>query len=170
MKILDCSCIVYLFKSINEPNVLLEWKKQGYLLVIPQDVHNELCRNEETINRIKPYIQDGSITVVTSIPPEAIERFKMRHPALGNGEISVILVAKELTEKRKRYYAVIDDLRARKVANKYDIKLSNTFNLLLRLKDKSLISQEYYASTKEKFKQIIDIDVERLEHEYRNKC
>lgn len=168
MKLLDCSCLVHLFKRVEEPRVVLEWKKQGYSIAIPENVYEELCKNEETFNKVNPHIQNGSITIIPSIKKGDLDTFKARHPTLGNGEISVILTAKDLNNRNKRYYAVIDDKKARKVAEKYDVKLSNTFGLLFALRKKSLISEECYLLIKEKFDKNKCFDVGRLEYECGN--
>lgn len=168
MKLLDCSCLVHLFKRIEEPRVVLEWKKQGYLIVIPDNVYEELCKNDETINKVNPYIREGSIIIIPGIKKDDLDKFKARHPTLGNGEISVILTAKDLSNRNKRYYAIIDDKKARKVAEKYGVKLSNTFGLLFALREKSLISEEYYLLIKEKFNKNKCFDVDRLEYECGN--
>lgn len=167
MKILDTSAIICTFTEINEPEIVLKWKDRGHALTIPNVVYKELCANANTISKVKPYTEDGRISITTTTNEEDIKKFKVRHLNLGNGEISVILTSISLNKKGKKYYAVIDDKQARKVAKQYNVNLTGTFGLLMALKSKGLIDIKYYNMVREKFKNSgFRINVEELEEKY----
>lgn len=170
MKILDTSSVICTFTEINEPEILLMWKHRGHELTIPNVVYNELCANKNTILKVRPYTEDGRISITTTISDDDIKKFKIRHITLGNGEISVILYSIRLNKIGKKYYAVIDDKQARKIAKQYNVNLTGTFGLLLGLRNKGLIDTKYYDKVKEKFRNSqFRINVDELEEEYGRK-
>ena len=170
MKILDTSAVICTFTEINEPEILLKWKDRGHELTIPNVVYRELCANTNTISKVKQYTENGSISITTTTNDDEIKTFKLRHLNLGNGEISVILASIGLNKTGKKYYAVIDDKQARKVAKQYNVNLTGTFGLLMTLKSKGLIDIKYYNKIREKFKNSgFRINVDELEEKYGSK-
>ncbi|MFH1972665.1 MAG: hypothetical protein ABIJ18_04270 [archaeon] len=148
MKITDSSCLICIFVEIEKPFILLNWIKRGYKIVIPHQIFKELQKNKKTFEKVKPKINEGLITLQKLINEEDIIKFRNRHPQLGKGEISVILTAIMLNKQKKRYYAVIDDKNARKIAQKYNIQLTGTYGLLKTLNDKKVISKKEFTDCK----------------------
>jgi predicted nucleic acid-binding protein len=167
LKILDTSSIICTLTEINEPEILLKWKARGHELTIPNMVYKELCANKNTLSKVKPYIEERKINITTTIKEEEVKKFKLRHLNLGNGEISVILTSIQLNKAGEKYYAVIDDKQARKIANLYNVNLTGTIGLLMGLKSKGLIDTKYYDKVREKFRNSqFHINVTELEEEY----
>jgi len=144
MKLVDSSCIICLFSEIERPNVLLDWIKYGYQIVITQHVYDELQNNVETKNKATPHIKNGNIIIQNTLSHDEITHLSKRFPYLGFGELSVIQTALSLNRQDKRYYAVLDDGRARKVALKLGVNLTGTYGLLKTLKEKGYISEEQF--------------------------
>ena len=145
MKIVDSSCLICIFGEINKPFILFDWIKRGYQIVITEQVYRELQKNNNTLKRVDPYIRKGDIQVKNLINEKEFILFKNRyHPMLGEGEISVILTAINLEKQGKRYYAVIDDKKARKIAEEEGIKLTGTYGLLKKLMEKEIIKEEKF--------------------------
>lgn len=141
MKLVDSSCLICLFTGINRPFILLDWIKQGYKIVITDQVNKELQVNESSYKQIFPEIKKGNISIDNIISDDEIATFNLRYLRLGKGESSVILEAIKCNKENKRCYAVLDDLRARKVASSLGVKLTGTYGLLLKLKEKGCITE-----------------------------
>ena len=67
---------------------------------------------------------------------------------LGVGECSVILTALEMDKNNKKYYAILDDKNARKIANNLGIRMTGTFGLLKTLKEKQMIDELTFEQCK----------------------
>lgn len=118
--------------------------KKGYEIVITTQVYEELSNNINTRKSIEPNIQKGEIKVKDLVDKSELESFKRGHPELGKGELSIIKASLNLKNRGKKYYAVIDDGKARKFAKSFGIRVTGTYGLLKTLKDKKEISEEEY--------------------------
>jgi predicted nucleic acid-binding protein len=76
------------------------------------------------------------------LPEEEILRFKNRYPYLGNGEIEVILWWLKLKSAVNKNYCIIDDKKARKVAEEYKVVFTGTIGLIDLLFKKQVIAQD----------------------------
>lgn len=130
----------------------MEWMKHGYNIVLTGQVYEELQENNETIQEVDAEIKKGDIKVINMINEECFQKFKNRHPILGKGEISVILTAIELNAQNKKYYAIIDDKKARIVANEYHVNLTGTYGLLKTLLMKGYLTQNQFDECKNDIK------------------
>lgn len=149
MKLADSSCIVCVFTEINRPFILMEWIKRGYQIVITEQVHKELRDNERTYNIVNPEISKGNINVNSNISEQELKTFRVRYPVLGLGESSIILTALKFQQEKKRYYAVLDDGNARKIASKLNVNFTGTYGLLKALKEKGYIDEQMYNQCKQ---------------------
>ena len=66
---------------------------------------------------------------------------KKRYPFLGDGELSIIQWGLNLKESCS-YYCIIDDLHARKVAEKLNLSISGSIGLIILLKNKNNYSYD----------------------------
>ena len=149
MKLADSSCIVCVFTEINRPFILMDWMKRGYQIVITEQIHKELQENEKTNNIVSPEIMKGNIKINNLITEQELISFRTRYPVLGIGECSVILAALKLQKEKKRYYAILDDGNARKIASRLGINLTGTYGLLKTLKEKGHIDEQLFNQCKE---------------------
>jgi len=53
-----------------------------------------------------------------------------------------------MNKQKKRYYAVIDDGKARDIAKKHDVNLTGTYGLLKTLYDKNKIDEKMFLECK----------------------
>jgi len=135
MKLADSSCMVCVFTEINRPFILMDWMKRGYQIIITEQVHKEIQNNEKTNKLVNPEIKKGNIKINNLITEPELITFRTRYPVLGLGESSVILTALKLQKEKKRYYAILDDGNARKIASKLSVNLTGTYGLLKTLKE-----------------------------------
>lgn len=126
----------------------MDWLKRNYQIVITEQVYGELQKNPETKEIVNPEIEKGKIKVKNIVTQDECDFFKNRYPTLGMGEISIIQTALKLNKQGEKYYAVLDDGRARKVATKLGVKLTGTYGLLKSLKEKGCIDKENFELCK----------------------
>ncbi|CEG11922.1 putative nucleic acid-binding protein [groundwater metagenome] len=163
MKLADSSCIVCVFTEINRQFILMDWIKRGYQIIITEQVHKELQSNEKTYKLVSPEIKKGDITINNIITELEINTFRTRYPSLGLGESSIILTALKFQQERKRYYAILDDKNARKIALKLDLNFTGTYGLLQTLKEKEYIDEQMFNQYKQEMeKSKFRIDFNRV--------
>ena len=126
----------------------MDWMKRGYKIIITDQVHKELKNNKETEKIISPELKKGNINISTPIKDQELKKFRARYPMLGVGECSVILTALEMDKNNKKYYAILDDKNARKIANNLGIRMTGTFGLLKTLKEKQMIDELTFEQCK----------------------
>jgi len=127
----------------------MDWIKRGYQIVITEQVHKELQDNDKTYKILSPEIKKGSIKINKLITAQDIILFRTRYPVLGIGESSIILTALKLQKESKRYYAILDDKNARKVASQLGLNLTGTYGLLKTLKEKGHITESMFIQCKQ---------------------
>jgi predicted nucleic acid-binding protein len=149
MKLVDSSCIICLFNEINRPYILTHWFDKQYQIVVTQQVYGELQRNPQTKQKVDTEIKNGRIKIENLVAQNELDSLKNRYPTLGEGELSIIQAALKLNTGAKKYYAVLDDGNARKVATKLNVRLTGTFGLLKALKDKGWIDENHFKLCKE---------------------
>ena len=98
-------------------------------LYVPRSVVSEITKGK-TVEILDQKIKDGSIKILEPESQEDIQRLKDRFPYLGNGEIEVILCGMKMKDAGTDCCCVIDDKRARKVAERYDIDCMGTRGLI----------------------------------------
>ena len=141
MKILDSSPIIAFYTELDNPNILHKFSELGYELRIPQSVFVEIKKGK-TFDKLKANVTSGKLKMLDHLPEEDILRFKNRYPYLGYGEIEVILWWLHLNSTTNdKNYCIIDDRRARKVAEKFNVVLTGTIGLIDILFKKEVITQ-----------------------------
>jgi predicted nucleic acid-binding protein len=140
MFIVDSSVIISFYREIGVPDVLNEFHRTGYLIIVPSRVYGEI--KGTPFNILTSAIESGSIRLCSIMDAESCNEFKFRHPALSNGEIEVILLGLRFRSEGKRYWCVLDDKKARKVAEVLEITVIGTIGLLDFMEECRHISDE----------------------------
>jgi len=146
MKILDSSPVIAFYSELDNPDLLHKFIKLGYELRIPKGVFGEL-ENGRTSEKLKTSISEGKIKILEDLPSVETLHFKNRHPYLGIGEIEVILWWLKLRSDANNNYCIIDDRKARKVAEKYQVVFTGTIGLIDLLQKKQAITQDERTET-----------------------
>ncbi len=141
MKILDSSPVIAFYTELDEPKILHKFTELGYELRIPKSVLKEI-ENGRTSDILKSNIANGNIEILASLPEEEIFHFKNRYPYLGNGEIEVILWWLKLESSVDKNYCIIDDKKARKIAEKHNVVFTGTIGLIELLLKKQAINKD----------------------------
>lgn len=162
MKLVDSSCLICLFDEINKPFILLDWKRNGHQIIITDQVNDEI-KCGDAYKSISPEIKNGNIEVKNLVSQKELDSFRYRYLKLGKGESSIILAAMKYNKEQKKYYAVLDDKDARKVAKELGVNLTGTYGLLLKLKEKSCITEDVCNQCIQQLKESkFRLDVEKL--------
>ena len=141
MKILDSSPVIAFYTELDEPEILHKFTELGYELKIPRSVLKEI-ENGRTSDPLKSNIANGNIEILASLPEEDIFHFKNRYPYLGYGEIEVILWWLKLESSIDKNYCIIDDKKARLIAEKYNVVFTGTIGLIELLLKKQAITKD----------------------------
>jgi predicted nucleic acid-binding protein len=141
MKILDSSPVIAFYTELDEPDMLHKFTDLGYELRIPRSVLKEI-ENGRTSDPLKSNIANGNIEILASLPEEDIFNFKNRYPYLGYGEIEVILWWLKLESSVDKNYCIIDDKKARNIAEKHNVVFTGTIGLIELLLKKQAINKD----------------------------
>ena len=141
MKILDSSPVIAFYTELNEPDMLHKFIELGYELRIPESVFKEI-ENGRTSDTLKSNIANGNIEIIASLPEKEILHFKNRYPYLGKGEIEVILLWLKLKTSVDKNFCIIDDKKARKIAEKHNVVFTGTIGLIELLLKKQAINKD----------------------------
>jgi uncharacterized protein len=130
-------------KAAIDSSVLIALGKLGYLklvrelfdkLVVAESVFEEI-RVDEVFTEVSGLIGIGLVEVVKG---SKYELLNLLSSSLGKGEAETISVALEL----KADVALLDDLRARKVARRLKVKVMGTLAVLKVLVDLKLVKEK----------------------------
>ena len=138
--VLDSSTLIAFCKELDDTSLITKVESLCSEICIPDSVFKEMT-NTETLRKLEPYMHHH-IKVVSHIDQSEITRMNNRHPALHEGEISVILYGIYFKETNQEYLCVLDDGPARKTAQKYDIKFTGTIGLIRHLGEQGIITPE----------------------------
>ncbi|MCG7848353.1 MAG: hypothetical protein MIO93_04140 [ANME-2 cluster archaeon] len=141
MKILDSSPVIAFYTELDEPEILHKFIELGYELKIPRSVLKEI-ENGRTSDPLKSNMANGNIEILASLPEIDIFHFKNRYPYLGNGEIEVILWWLKLDSSVDKNYCIIDDKKARQIAEKHNVVFTGTIGLIELLLKKQAITKD----------------------------
>jgi predicted nucleic acid-binding protein len=130
-------------KATIDSSVVLALGKLGYLklacqvfdkLIVPQSVLEEI-KNDQVCTEVNNLIEAGLIEVTKGSKDELSN---MLSSSLGKGETETIVLALELATDA----ALLDDLRARKTANRLKVRVMGTLGMLKVLIDLKLINEK----------------------------
>jgi len=146
-KIFDTSSLVCILKEITYPGILDLCVRDGYELIIPQPVYEELRKNPESFAKFSAL---GTYTIVP-VDPECCAKLKKRYSWMGDGEISVFCDGLSREQRGERYFCVLDDNRAKKKGRSLPLRTTGTVGLLKWQKQKGAISQEESEDIRRRF-------------------
>lgn len=141
MKIFDSSPLIAILGNLNDPVIMDKLIQLGYTLYVPSLVVAEVTHNPEK-NNLDAMISKKKIIKIAPISENRLLAFRNRYFRLGKGESELILIAEEWQKQNKEFYCIIDDNEARKIAELFKLKCTGTIGLLLRLKEKGLITKD----------------------------
>ena len=139
--ILDSSAVIAFLSELDNPKLLCELNKLGYILLIPNSVFREIEKGK-TFSKLQKSIQNKVIALLDKNDSREIQKLKYRYPSLHDGEIEVILEGIKLNKSNDDYFCVIDETPARKIANQFNIKIVYTIKLLDILEKKGIIKDK----------------------------
>jgi predicted nucleic acid-binding protein len=137
-KIFDTSSLVCILKEIAYPEILGLCTRDGYEIIVPQLVYDELEKNPESFAKLSAL---GSYTIVP-VDPACCAQLKKRYAWMGDGEISVFCDGLSREGRGERYYCVLDDNRAKIKGRSLSLRATGTIGLLIWQKQKGAVSQQ----------------------------
>ncbi len=137
--ILNASPIIAFFEELRSHRTLLLLKHLKYELYVPQAVRDDIVK-EPSAHLLSQCISDGDIVVLPSQGRDIAREFQLAHPALGTGELEVILHALDLRTETE-VVCILDDRPARRVARSLDLSIIGTVGILKLLRDSRLTSR-----------------------------
>lgn len=137
MKLLDNSSITLFLLEIPQYDFLKELYALKKSLNITRHVKNEFEKTGN-VHKLESYLSDKIIKLEEV---NINSKLKMRYPNLGDGELSIIQWGLNL-KGQCRYFCILDDLLARKVAKALDLPISGSIGLIIILKDKNNYSKD----------------------------
>ena len=147
--IIDASVIIAFYSKdeLNEPKLLHELACNGYNLVIPSAVFEEIENGrKQTITILNDALKSSMITVNREITLAETLTFGKRYPKLHNGEIQVLLLGQKSKTNGIPYFCCIDEGPARSIAEKNEVSVKGTRGLVRLLGKKEIISNEKMES------------------------
>lgn len=135
--LLDASAIISWCEELESLEIKEMLESKGYELVITEKVEEEVLENEVT-SLHREVVE--SVEIV-SPDKETYRRLYSIKPRLGEGEVSIICVGKELDQAREDYLCVLDDKLARETCEDEDIHRTGSIGLLNLLIADNLITE-----------------------------
>lgn len=123
-------------------------------LLIPRFVYDELL-DKNSKHVCKQLIDNDDMEICLLNTIEEVEDFQKSYPYLGKGECDSILQFGKLKNNGKIVHCILDDKRARSVADSLDIQYMGLLGLLKLLKGQGIITTpeyEHIVSTLKKSK------------------
>jgi len=138
--LLDTSVIIAFCTECKRPYLFDKLVENHYELIIPSGVANEIKQSDKTYPDFKKLLHKKVILISENLDENEVTAFNNKHPYLNRGETEVTLQGLKTKEKDIQYYCVIDDRRARKVAQDNRLNLIGTVGLLEILHRGNIIS------------------------------
>lgn len=131
LKVISNSTPIIALKRIENLNLLRELYDK---IIVPYGVYEEVIIDTKK-RELDDFIKNSGFIDIVRIENEGAKKFL--DTSLHKGEVEVIVLAKEI----KADLCIIDDLLARKYAKHHEIKITGTIGVLLKSKEKGLISE-----------------------------
>ncbi len=141
----DTSAVIGFLEEIDGEELLRGLVALGFELAFPATVDMELLEpsTRAAVERFGLFSREP-------VGDEwELESLKARYPRLGRGELGVIALAKRAEAAKEPYMCVLDDGRARKVAEGLGLRLTGTIGLLMRLEDGGILTGDRIRALKE---------------------
>lgn len=138
--LLDTSVIIAFCTECKRPFLFQKLVEQHYILLVPSGVAHEIKQSDRTHPVFRDLVNKKVISILPNLDEKEIITFNNKHPYLNQGEIEVILWGLQEKTKGTKYNCVIDDRRARKIVQLYQLSLVGTIGLLEILRERNSIS------------------------------
>lgn len=140
IKIPDSTVLIAFYQDMAAPEVLYRISITGYKVKIPLSVYGEIKGGK--FQKLKGDIDQARVQLFENVDRSEFLKIKNRYPNLGNGEIEVIVWGLNCKTRKEKYYCVLDDKLARKVAKNNGVVFTGTLGLIDYLEERRVISPE----------------------------
>jgi predicted nucleic acid-binding protein len=152
MKLFDSSPLIAILGNLNDPEIIRTLIKLRYTLHAPHEVVEEVTHSPEK-EHVQQMITNSSLCKLAPCNQDEIQAFRNRFFQLGKGETEVILWGSAWQKEHKKFCCIIDDNRARKIAEQHGLRCTGTIGLLIKLKEKNFISEDEFKEKIDKLKE-----------------
>jgi predicted nucleic acid-binding protein len=146
LKLFDTSAIIFFLNEIPKFDCINHLCHMSENINISRDVYNEYIEDNlkddsssvfdlRHSNTLDIHIKYDRIKILIMEINALTDQIKRRYPNLGNGEISIIALGMLMKDENNNYCCVLDDGPARSVAIKYDLELTGSIGLLIKIRD-----------------------------------
>lgn len=150
--ILDTSSLIAFYVEMNAPFLLKELKKRGHKILIPFLVADEISKKDRSYESFTKDTQRKIISILERFGEPETSLFLQRYPYLGGGETEVILWGRRFRKKKLDYCCVLDDKRARRVAEGFSLRYTGTIGIIESLEEWGVISSHELKEILKKLK------------------
>jgi len=140
MKILDSSVVILFLNDIEGEEYFFMLSEIGETLLIPESVYKEVL-DESTKTKMDSLISKNILKKVEKIEYPQKKLIKNRFPTLGNGELNVLTIGKNLQRQEKKFWCVVDEMPGRNAAEKLNLPLTGSIGLIKILKEKKVLNK-----------------------------
>ena len=126
--LLDSSCVIAFIEELNRPDLLKSLVEKGVVLMITDSIKAELTKGNTYIKVIKENISLEIVNVENNLVDKFIEA---NARTISRGEASVIVFATK--NPHKEIIIILDDKKARKVADKNKLNYHGTLWIITEL-------------------------------------
>ena len=147
--VIDASPLIafYSGNELSEPDLLHEFAKNGFSLIVPVAVFEEIRNGrKQTFLTLTKAIEEKKIQVNRDISADETTSFGKRYPRLHEGEIQVLLLGLKLKASGVPYYCAIDEGPGRTVAERNGIAVKGTKGLIAILNQLGIIEKDKMES------------------------
>lgn len=150
MKLMDTSSIILFLDHIPEYEFIIGFSENGEIMIITSIVEEEYYKKTtssfDNHNYTLNQLLNDEIILKEDCPINPL--IKNRYFNLGKGEQSIMSLALKYHEQNKKYFCVLDDKDARKIAQKLCLNVTGSIGLLLILKEKGLLENPMEVADK----------------------
>jgi predicted nucleic acid-binding protein len=135
--------IIAIVKEINHSWLFDKILQLHHELFIPFSVYDELL-DSDSKNKCDELINNEKLEICRLNTKSEIKDFQKSYPYLGKGECDAMLQLEKLTKNGKEGYCILDDKRARRVAESRNIRYTGLLGLLKLLECRDIITTNEY--------------------------
>lgn len=146
MNLIDTSGIILFIDFIPQFNCISHLYNLNIQLFITKVVEAEYFEKSErvlnsfleTYPSLNYYIDNKIINIHETLD---FEELKNRYPMLGAGELSILMLGLVYQKQNKDYVCIIDDKKARNIAEKLNLNIMGSLKLILEIKNNKIFNQ-----------------------------
>lgn len=125
--VVDTSGLISLLERSGRPRLIQDLRTIYGEIIIPHSVKEEFDVKSKALDK---HVADEEITVMSVTAAKGLEILREKYPALGRGELDVILLGLYLQSQSTGSTCVLDDRRARNVARTNNVNFTGVLGLL----------------------------------------